>query len=207
MRAKVVIFLAVLFLTGSLSCGLFATRDPVQPSGSQFPCLTLSSPDNVVTNILQAYGQTDGLGCYVSTLADFVSTTEPGFRFHPDPTDSSEAPAGQYDSWTKTVEERVAENIANSARRDSFRLTFKLPYETITSQPDLVIRRYTYEMRFNDSATPPAITDSLFQGLAEISIRRAGGVWQITDWVDRRDPGGTTTLTWGYLRGSYRTGF
>ena len=204
MRSKLAPLLAVLVLTGPLSCGLFETRDPVEPSGpSSFPCLTLSSPDNIVANILQAYGHPEGLGCYVSTLANYVSPTDPGFLFHPDPTDSAEAAPGQFDSWTKTIEERVAENIANAARQDSFRLTFKLPYELITSQPDLVIRRYTYEMRFNGSA----VSDSLFQGLAELSIRRVGGEWQITDWVDRRDPGGTTTRTWGYLRGSYRVGF
>jgi hypothetical protein len=180
----------------------------MQPSGSQFPCLTLSTPDNVVTNILQAYGYPDGLGCYVSTLADFVSTSDPGFRFHPDPTDSLEASGGQFNTpWTKTIEERVAENIANSARKDSFRVTLKLPYESITSQTDLEIRKYAYEIRFNDKVPSPSLTDSLFQGTAEISIRRAGGEWQITDWVDRRDPNGTTTRTWGYLRAAYRVGF
>lgn len=206
MRPKFLLPLAVLLLTGSISCDLFKTRDPVQPSSSQFPCLTLSSPDNTVANILQAYGYPDGLGCYVSTLADFVSTTDPGFYFHPDPADSSDSPS-QFQNWTKSIEERVAANIANSARPDSFSLTFRLPYTTISTQPDLVIRRYAYEIRFNDKVPSPGLTDSLFQGLAELSIRRSGGQWQITDWVDRRDPGGTTTRTWGYLRGSYRVGF
>jgi len=205
MRSNLVMLLAVLLLTGSLSCGLFETRTPVAPDGAtSFDCLTLSSPDNIVANVLRAYGHPDGLGCYVSTLGDFISTTESGFRFHPDPTDSAEAlPRLPYLGWDKTIEDRVAENIANAARQDSFRLTFKLPYDHITDLPDLVIRRYTYEMRFNGSA----ITDSLFQGLAEISMVRTGGEWKITDWVDRRDPGGTTTRTWGYLRGSYRVGF
>ncbi|HET9950380.1 MAG TPA: hypothetical protein VFS09_01170 [Candidatus Eisenbacteria bacterium] len=203
MRTKLALPVALVLLTGSLSCGLFETRDPVEPGvPSSFPCLTLSSPDNIVANILQAYGKPVGLGCYVSTLANYNSETDPGFLFHPDPADSTDGSL-DFTSWTKTIEERVAENIANAARQDSFRLTFKLPYELITSQPDLVIRRYTYEMRFNGSA----ISDSLFQGLAEISMRRVGGEWQITDWVDRRDPGGTTTRTWGYLRGSYRVGF
>ena len=202
MRKKLAPVLVVLLLAGSLSCGLFETRDPVEPSGSGFNCLTLSSPGNVVTNILQAYGHPDGLSCYVSTLADFLSTTEPGFKFHPDPTDSLENP-GQFGSWTKTVEEQVAANIANSARQDSFRLTFKSP-SIITSQPDLEIRSYTYEMRFNDKSPTATFTDSLFQGVAEITIKRTGTEWQITDWFDRRDAGGTTTRTWGYLRGSYR---
>ena len=206
MRTKLVTFLAVLSLTGPLSCGLFDTRDPVEPSGSQFPCLTLTTPDNVVLNIRQAYGHPDGLGCYVSTLADFVSSADPGFKFHPDPTDSLEDTADSYANWTKSIEERVAANIANSARQDSFRLTLQFQ-TTITDQPDLVIRQYSYEIRFNDTAPTNAIPDSVFQGLAELSIRRTSGQWQITDWFDKRDPGGTTTRTWGYLRAGKRTGF
>ena len=206
MRAKFFVPLVVLGLTGPLSCGLFDTRDPVEPSGSQFPCLSLTVTDNVVTNILQAYGHPDGLGCYVSTLADFISTAQPGFRFHPDPTDSIEDTNNSYDNWTKSIEERVAANIANSARQDSFRLTLQFK-TTITDQLDLVIRQYSYEIRFNDTATTNALPDSVFQGLAELSIVRTNGLWQITDWVDRRDPGGTTTRTWGYLRAGKRVGF
>lgn len=187
---------------GAFSCGLFETRDPVEPKFQQFPCYTLTLPNNVFVNILQAYGLPIGLGCYVSTLADSTAPDKIGFRFHADPADSSASPA-QFASWSKAVEERVAENIANAADLDStFDLNFG-PFETITSQADVQIRRYPYEIIFRASPT-----DTFFQGLAEIRVDRGtGGEWQVTDWVDRRDPNGTTTRTWGYLRGSYRIGF
>jgi hypothetical protein len=204
MRRLGIAMIAAACLAAVASCGLFGTRDPVRPTRTQFPCLTLTTPNNLYLNIQQAYGRTDGLSCYLSNLADSTSPTEIGFRFHPDPADSSAAP-DQFPSWGKVIEERVAANIANSADPDSFRLTFQPGYDLVASQADLEIRRYTYEMRFDDPSTIP---DSLFQGLAEITVKKgAGGEWSVTDWVDRRDPNGTTTRTWGYLRGSYRVGF
>ena len=188
---------------GAFSCGLFKTRDPVQPNASAFPCFTLTTPVNVYTNILQAYGVRDGLSCYLSTVADSVSPTKPGFHFHPDPNDSTGNLAVAFAWWNKGIEERVAENIANDAD-STYDLRFGPP-EIITSQLDLEVRRYPYQIDFRGSAVAP---DTFFQGLAEIRLEReSGGEWQVTDWVDRRDPNGTTTRTWGYLRGSYRIGF
>jgi len=204
MRAGFVATIATVLTVGSLSCGLFDTRNPVKPGVATYRCHTLIAPDSVVANILETYGRPDRLGCYGSTLATFVSSMEPGFMFHPDPTDSLEAPAGAFDMWDKAKEEGVAAIIANSANPDSFHLAFKFPYEVIDDQVDFKIRRYTYEIRYRDRDANAAFKDSLFQGLAELTIRKGtGNEWQVTDWVDRRDPSGTTTRTWGYLRWNY----
>jgi hypothetical protein len=183
----------VLLLLLASGCGLFETRTPTKPpGGSLFTCLTLDAQDNVYLNVQRAYGRGDGLGCYVSTLDDNA------FRFHPDPTDSSEQGA-QFVNWDKSVEETVSNAIIGAV--DSIYLQLKLPYEAITVQPDVETRKYAYEIE----TVGGAIADTLFQGVAEITIRRgSGGAWQITDWYDRRDPNGTTSRTWGYLRGSYR---
>jgi hypothetical protein len=182
---------------GGVSCGLFEARKPTDPGTNFFPCSPLDQQDNVFTNILQAYGRGNGLSCYLTTLDE-------SFAFHPDPTDSTEAPAGQYDGWSKTVEQQVSQNLVSGSQ--SFGLRYTAPYELVGSTPDSEIRRYHYEIEFE--GTPGVmIPDTLFQGIAEFTIRRSSsGLWQITDWVDRRDPGGTTTRTWGYLRGAFRIG-
>lgn len=193
----------VIVAVAVVSCGLFETRNPAKPIGNQFNCLTLTTPVNVYTNIVLAYGKPEGLGCYLSTLADSTSPTSIGFRFHPDPADSLNF-VNQFASWGKGIEERVAQNIANA---DSLKLTFDPNFVPVTSQPDVEIRQYAYQITFKATGSG-AIPDTFFQGLAEIRLDRAtGGQWSVTDWVDRRDPNGTTTRTWGYLRGSYRTGF
>ncbi len=187
--------LLAFLLAGGVSCDLFETRKPNDPGGIRFPCATLDFPSNVFTNIVQAYGRGDGIPCYVSNLSDVLV-----FDF--DDADSLPPFPNQYVGWTKSIEQRVAQNIASGA--DSFFLQFKVPYTSVVSQPDVQTRRYTYEIKFKGTA----IADTLFQGLAVITVRKnQGGQWLVESWVDRPDPAGTTPRTWGYLRGAYRIGF
>jgi len=177
---------------GGVGCGLFETRSPMDPGANTFPCASLDAPDNVFANLRKSFGQGAGLGCYTSVF-------DPSFVFHGDPTDVSEAPAGTFDNWGKSVEDQVSLAVANDA--SDVAVTYKGSPEIVTQDIDLEIRRYTYEIAYAGSAIP----DTLFQGIAELTIRRStSGLWQITEWFDLRDPAGTTTRTWGYLRSSYR---
>jgi len=193
LRQGATLVAAALLLASAGGCSLFEARTPTKPpSGSLFTCLTLDNQTNTYANIQRAYGRRDGIGCYLSTLDDAA------FAFHPDPADSLDQPA-QFANWDKSVETGVTNAIVGAV--DSLYLQLKLPYETITVQSDLETRRYPYEIETVGGTIP----DTLFQGLAEITIRKGtSGQWGVTDWVDRRDPNGTTSRTWGYLRSSYR---
>jgi hypothetical protein len=159
-----------------------------------FPCAPLTAQSDVFVNIEQAYGRGDGLPCYLSSLSETIV-----FDF--DDADSLSPPPEKYLLYTKSVEQVVAQNIANGA--DSFFLELKTPYTLIRNDPDAQTRRYAYEIKFKSSGIP----DTLFQGLAEITVRKnASGQWQAGEWIDRPDPAGTTSRTWGYLRGQYRIG-
>lgn len=186
-------FLAIV-LAGGVSCDLFETRTPNDPGSNTFPCESLDAAENVYVNIERAYGRGDGLPCYLSSLNDSMV-----FDF--DDTDSLEN-VGQYLNWRKDIEQQDAQRIASGAT--SFFLQLSDTFTVVLLQSDVQRRRYAYEIQFKGSAIP----DTLFQGLAEITVRRnAGGQWLVGEWVDRRDPGGTTSRTWGYLRQAYRTGF
>jgi len=167
----------------------------MSPGGDTFPCSSLDVPANVFENLRKSFGKGAGLGCYLSTF-------DPAFVFHGDPNDVAEAPAGTYDNWDKSVENQVSQSVANDAAPSPpVSVQYKGVPELVTSDPDMAIWRYTYEIDFSGSAIP----DTLFQGIAEITIMRSStGLWQITEWFDRRDPAGTTTRTWGFLRASYR---
>lgn len=181
-------------VSGAAGCGLFEARDPLEAGVAPFPCASLIAQDNVFSNIRSAYGKGEGLGCYGSLL-------DPTFAFQPDPADLSEAPPGQYDNWSKSVEQQVTQNLVSDAQE--FLLRYTGPYEPVSTTPDAEIRRYPYEIEFHGTVIP----DTLFQGIAEVTITRStAGLWQVTNWVDRRDPNGTTTRTWGYLRGAFRVG-
>jgi hypothetical protein len=176
-----------------IACGLFETRKPTDPGSNTFPCAPLDQQNNAFNNLRLSFGRGEGLPCYLSGLDD-------AFAFQADPADIVDMPAGTFDNWTKSVEQQVAQTIAGDA--SDIVIDYKGNYVLVSSGPDTETRQYTYEIHDYKGTSIP---DTLFQGIAEITIHRSsGGLWLITHWVDRRDPAGTTTRTWGYLRGSYR---
>jgi len=179
----------------AVACGLFETRKP-NDSIDTFPCLSLDQQGNVFQNLRVSFGRRVGTTCYLSNFDD-------SFVFTPDPTDEVEAAAGQFANWNKNVEQQVAQSVAANAT--DIAIDYIGAYELVTQTSDLEIRRYRYEI--HDFKAPAIPDDSLFQGIAEFTIERKNALWVVTKWVDGRDPNGTTTRTWGYLRGSYRTGF
>jgi len=189
-RQILLVLLAV--MTG---CGLFDTRAVKPGGGPGVPCATPNSPDDVVSNVVQNYANLAGLTCYTSML-------DPIFLFHPDGSDSNDAPPGTYLNWTRDVESRVSSNLAAD---DTFGVavldseyTSRVVVDTRTE-----IRFYNYHLVLRATRTQP---DTLFRGLADITFHE--GVdqrWRITDWVDKRD--GSGARTWGYVRGLYRVGF
>ncbi|HEU4333072.1 MAG TPA: hypothetical protein VFT32_01135, partial [Candidatus Eisenbacteria bacterium] len=104
---------------GGVSCDLFEARKPNDPGLNFFPCAPLDQQDNVFSNVLLAYGRGDGLSCYLTTLQDT-------FKFVPDPLDVAETPY-EYDNWTKTVEQRVTQNLISG--KESFGLTYVGAFE------------------------------------------------------------------------------
>jgi hypothetical protein len=180
-----------LLAIGGAACDLFESRDALEPK-NRFPCSSLTERENVYQNIRLAYGRGDGLSCYLSNL-------DPTFRFYPDPADSIEAPANSFDNWDRTLEQDVTQLLAISTT--SIGVAYKGTYELLATSDDSETRRYRYEIVYEGSVIP----DTLMQGVADISIRKSNsGFWQVTTWVDRRDPAGTTSRTWGYLRYTHK---
>ncbi len=182
------------------ACGLFETRDPVEPLPPVAGCRPLTGGPiaAVIPNIEDWYGRLSGLTCYNSML----DTTF--FAFHPDVQDSTQAPVGQYDGWDELVEETV--NSAIASQQDFMEVDFIQEYATaiISIDQRVQVRFLEYQLRVSFRPVLPALPDTVrYSGLADITFRQGGdGQWKIGDWVDRR--GSTGDPTWGILRGDNR---
>lgn len=193
--ARTVQWVVILLIVGMSGCGLFQTRTIKPGGGPGVPCATPNSPDDVVSNVVQNYARLSGLTCYTSML-------DPVFLFHPDGSDSNEAPPGTYLNWTRDVESRVSSTLAAD---DTFGVAvLDSEYaERVVVDTRTQIRFYNYHLILHASRTQP---DTLFRGLSDITFHEGADLrWRITDWVDKRD--GSGLRTWGYARGLYRVGF
>jgi len=184
--------IGVCFAIGA--CGLFETRKPTEPQTPTEGCrpLTTSPTLAVIPNIQDFYGRVGSATCYSSMV-------DTSFAFHPDPTDSSLAPAGTYIAWNDSVETRVNGNIANRQDFISVGLT-DTGGAIISPDQRTELRFYDYLVRISLSGSPDTLR---YTGTADITFYRGGdGQWRMTDWVDHR--GAVSDSTWGLLRGDNR---
>jgi len=184
---------AAICLAGLWGCGMFSPRDPVSGGGPGAVCLTPTNALSVIQNVQANYGLEAGKTCYEQML-------DPVFVFHPDAADSIDAiPANPnpYANWNRDVE--VDSNSALALNATFRSVVFDHEYATASISPDgrTQVRFYAYHLIVKASLVPPP--DTLFQGLADITlVRGATEQWSITTWVDHRD--GSGLKSWGYVR-------
>ena len=180
---------------GTISCDLFKTRSPVQPSPPTAGCHPLTSGYlAAVLNVEDFYGRLSGTTCYASTI-------DAAFAFHPDAQDSSQAlPDTPYIAWDDSIETRVNSNIASVEHFISVSFTREYASPLISTDQNTQVRFYEYLLRLFLQGQSDTIR---FTGLSDLTIHRGtDGQWRITQWVDHR--GSVSDSTWGLLRRTYR---
>lgn len=200
-KARTILLSAAVCLAAGFigACGLFDTREPLEPPPPVSGCRALTGGPTlaVIPNIEDFYGRTSGATCYNSLV-------DTSFLFHPDAQDSSVAlPETPYIGWDEVVEGRVNSNIANA--QDFMEVDFLSEYSSAIISPDQTteVRFYDYQLRISLQTAPDTLR---FTGLADITFHRgADGQWKMTGWVDHR--GAVNDSTWGSLRREYRVGF
>ena len=179
---------------GSVSCGLFETREPNEPPVPVENCRPLTSTVFVTLNVEESYGRVSGTTCYNSMLG------EP-FQFHPDPQDSLQNPDA-YVGWDENVE--IAHNSKVALLQPLIRADFIREYATVIRSDDLKTetRFWEYALRVT-FPLPMDTTATRYTGLADITFHQgADGQWKIIDWADHR--GSVSDSTWGLFRGTQR---
>lgn len=179
--------LAALVLLGS-GC-LFDTRDANPPTeeGTQ---IIFDDPEDVFTGLRVAL---EG-----DAFSNYERATSDAFIFSPLLEDSLSPsfPPDIFDDWTRQVELDVARVIISEA--DTINVNFDLSTQINTNT--FVRFRVTYSLRFVPRSDEKP---TVYEGKADIDVRRLGGVWQMEYW-DEVSRVGVNENTWGVLRGLYR---
>lgn len=181
---------------GSVSCGLFETRDPAEPEVPSQDCRPLTSSFAVRLNVQDSYGRPSLRTCYESML-------DTAFLFHPDPQDSLQNPP-LFAGWDEQVE--AGHNSQIATLQTFIVVDFPSEYQPAIISPDQITEVRFYEYVVRVAGLVPGVSDTArYTGLADITFRRGtDGQWRMVDWADHR--GSVSDSTWGLLRSNHRPG-
>jgi hypothetical protein len=178
-------------------CGFFEPRNPETPGGGGVPWIPPTEPDTLFVNIKNAM-EGKVIANYQRSLVD------PGFVFHPDPSDSIDLlqalSQDVYVAWDLDVELQVTQTIFDEA--SAMRLTFTKRDTTIFLSSEERIYFYKYELQVLYKVGG----SDTFRGFVDYYVRSSGGLWYIYMWLDKRDPDypPPNTRTWGNYKGTKR---
>ncbi|MCB2213278.1 hypothetical protein KQI52_14280 [bacterium] len=171
---------ALLLLVAMLmgGCGLFETRDPETPTGSQ-------ASDNLALSPTEALIQLET----AITLHDpnlYLTAISEEFEFAATPSAFSEDPA-YFDDWSYTREDVFIRSLLSSTLLppDSVATLTFTPIEEVSFADSAVFREsYTLEIALANETLP-----RVYAGLADLTLKREqDGGWRVVRWVD--DAGG-----------------
>jgi hypothetical protein len=191
--ALTVLALCCLFAsTGLLTgCNMFEPREAQPPGVDEgVPYFPPNDASGVFANLRSGIENLAQGGNYERSLAD-------NFFFVPLDQDAIDPslPQGIFLDWTKDVELQVLQLMISESADASvvFRSTPQI------NENDFVQFRVIYELNLTAKAGG---AKSEIQGVAEMDMRRIGGIWQLEKWRDVERVENFTT--WGYLRGTLR---
>lgn len=179
---------SVLLATG---CNMFEAREAQPPATDDgVPYQPPNDASGVFANLRSGVENLAQGGNYERSLAD-------NFVFIPLDQDAIDPslPPGIFLGWTKDVEMQVLQLMISesSAASVTFRSTPQI------NENDFVQFRVIYELNLTAKAGG---AKSEIQGVAEMDMRRIGGIWQLEQWRDVERVENFTT--WGFLRGTLR---
>lgn len=188
MRRTLRAALSVLVILGFLSCNLFKTRTPEEPTQNSTGPVTSSYPEEVLENMIQAFH--DGSSYNYMKLLSASS-----FHFTPS-TGSQLKYAGELMIWDLPREQRYFENVLLHLKANSsVNLTFDAYTPTFIDDSSRRIET-SYHVSVPHTVTGVAQT---FVGQVQIIVVRnqLSSEWFIKEWSDF----GSTDSTWSDLKG------
>jgi len=187
---------ALLFLAAfPLACGLFRTRQPEDPGGSNtgVKWLNPTAPDSVLRNI-QVTFNAKSVNNYDRSLTD-EAVPPHKFGFEPDPADVALTGEEFFANWDKAREVNTFSNIfQQSPGNVSFTWT---PSGDPLSVPDQPNDRFYEDLAYRMVWTRTG-ADTTFSGKCDLYMRETSGLWAVYRWVDKQD--GSANATLGLLR-------
>ncbi len=177
----------------SLSCGLFETREPEQPSQSNCFSQPPTRPLIVITNLENAVIQK----C-VDTYAACFSPTGSAhpYVFVPSP-EGHEQYAAVFNDWTAGDEQAYFRNLVARSVTNGFSNLFLVPRDSVITA-DSVVYNFDYTLTFEH--TEPGFPSAARGNLQFTLVPDANNFWAISRWADFKT---TTDITWSLFKGKF----
>ncbi len=189
-RTSAVISLSLFCIT----CNLFETRDPEEPSESSFNYVPATVPSIVLSNLQNAIAQ-KSIENYMSNFSDSTMTNR-RFMFTPSPEASAQYP--NIHSWSYTDEREYFQNlIANEIANGFSSLLLTATDSSITADE----ANYDFDYIFTFEHTDPGFPTNTARGhLQFIMATDQSSIWTIYQWSDSKT---TEDITWSSFKGKF----
>jgi len=174
-----------------ISCDLFQTRTPEEPSQQSSNYIPPTDASIVLQNIVSAFQDRDAVN-YAKSFSELSFSFEPA-------TSARTRYGGELMSWDKTKEQQYFENVKNSLQQNS-KVTLEFIPMTSTNFPDSCEIGTSYRLSVPHTRTNVA---KYFSGQSQFTIIRDPqvGYWYIRRWVDVGvNP---SDSTWSDLKGAF----
>ncbi len=188
----------ICFSLSCITCNLFETRDPEEPSESSFNYVPATVPSIVLSNLQNAIAQ-KSIENYMSNFSDSAVTNR-RFTFTPSPEASA-----QYQNilrnWSYTDErEYFEELIANGVTNGFSSLLLTATDSSITADE----ANYDFDYIFTFEHTDPGFPTNTARGhLQFIMATDQSGIWTIYQWSDFETFETTADITWSSFKGKF----
>ena len=187
MSRRSLLFVGIALCLSLISCDLFKTRTPEEPSQESSNYIPPTDPSLVLQNMTSAFQDGDA----VNYAKSFSSTS---FIFTPS-TNAKNKYGIDWTSWTKTQEQQCFEKIINHFSNNSkVVLSFNIftpTYSTTTSQ---------VETDYHLTLPQDAGVIKKFNGRVQFTLAQdQSGLWYINQWVDVAI--NVSDSTWSDLKG------
>lgn len=179
----------------SLSCGLFETREPEQPSQSSCFSQPPTRPLIVIGNLENAIAQK----CPDNYTACFSPANgERRFIFVPSP-EAREQYAALFSDWTTSDEQAYFRNLVAKGTTNGFSNLFlvKPPRDSVITA-DSVLYNFDYTLTFEH--TEPGFPITARGNLQFTLTPDASNFWAISRWSDFKT---TTDISWSLFKGKF----
>jgi hypothetical protein len=191
MPRSLVIAIGISLSLNLVSCDLFKTRTPEEPSQQSSNYVPPTDASLVLQNMVNAFKDRD-------VVNYSKSFSEASFSFEP-ATSARTRYGGVFMTWDKTKEQQYFENVKNSLQQNST-MTLEFIPLTSTNYQDSCEIGTSYHLNVPHTRTTVA---KYFTGQSQFTIIRDPqiGYWYISRWVDVAvNP---SDSTWSDLKGVF----
>ena len=185
MSYRLFVFIGIVSCFSFISCDLFKTRTPEEPSQQSSNYTPPTEPSLVLQNMVSEFEGAD--------VVHYTSSFSDAFSFTP-----STSAQGKYNvdwtAWNSTQEQKYFQNLFVQINNSSVTLTFESISPTL-------INSTTYQVVTAYNLILPAQAGAIrkFNGQAQFTlIQDQSGSWYINKWVDVG-----TDSTWSDLKGAF----